>query len=132
MPAVSLVEALYTQLDAATASPVSPELRRQGDPTPAVVYEITSCEFSVDMEGTLVQHGKMTLRLDCVADSVVSAWNLAEAMISGIDGKWTRNTYDFVLVGVEIAQTRANPDDGQSDAERVATVTAQLQFKENS
>jgi len=132
MPAVSLPEALYAQLDAATASPVSPELRRQGDATPAVVYEITSCEFSLDMEGTLVQHGRLTVRLDCVADSVVAAWNLAETMIAGIDGSWTRNSYNFVLVSAEIAQSRGNPDDGQSDAERVATVTAQLQFKDNT
>lgn len=132
MPAANLIEALFDKIDASTAVPVSPELRRQDDPTPAVVYEITGCTWTLDMSGTTPGHGSMSVRIDCVADSVLSAWSLATAVRLGIDGKWTEGSYTFVLTAAEAAMSRANPDDGQADAERVVSLSVEFQFTENT
>lgn len=128
----SIVTSLYQKLDGALTQPVSPELRRQSDPTPAVVYEITSYAPSLDMSGTSTGHGRVSVRFDCVADNASTAWDLAETLIGVVDGTWTQNGYQWVLVGVEVAQTRATPDDGQNDAERIATVTAEFQVRETT
>lgn len=130
MPAASLIEAVFDKLDNATAVPVSPELRREGDPTPAMVYEVTNVAWSLDISGTSTGHGSMTVRVDCVADSVISAWSLAETARTALDGKWTDGDYTLVMRSSEAAMSRANPDDGQADAERVVTLTAEFQFTE--
>jgi hypothetical protein len=132
MPATNLIEALFDKLDASTAVPVSPELRRQDDPTPAVVYEVTNCAWSLDMSGTSPGHGTMSVKIDCVADSVLSAWALAMAVRLGVDNKWTESGYTFVLTAAEAAMSRANPDDGQADAERVVTLSVEFQFTEDT
>ena len=124
-------EAIYKKVDAGTGStPVSPELRRAGDSTPAVVYEISQLTFDLEMNGALTGVGTATVRLDCIADSAASAWSLARSVVSAIDGTWTEGTIDAVLTSCNITQSRAMPDDGQDDAERIATVTAEFQFEE--
>lgn len=128
----SIVEALFARLDASTAVAVSPELRVQDVATPAVVYEVTACSWSLEMSGLGVQHGTVSVRIDCVADTVLAAWGLATAMKAGIDGKWSQSGHSFVLTAAEAAMSRANPDDGQADAERVVTLSAEFQFTEDT
>jgi len=130
--ASSLPEAIFDQLDAATTNPVSCELRRQGDPTPAVIYEISSCRWDLDISGTPTGTGTATVRVDCVADRALAAWALAIACRNALDGVWTQGDYTLVATSLEVAQSRAAPDDGQPDAERVATLSAEFQFKENT
>lgn len=129
MPAAAtIVEAIYAKLDGATTAPVSPELRVQGDPTPAIVYEVVSCAWSLDVAGTSTGHGTATVRVDCVADTVVAAWSLAKVAREALDGKWTEGSITMVMTSAEAAMSRAAPDDGQADAERVVTITAEFQF----
>jgi hypothetical protein len=130
MPANSLLEALYAKLDAGLNVPVSSELRRQGDATPAVVYEVTRMQPFLDSTGLTVDSGLMTVRLDCVADNANTAWTTALGVLSVIDGQWTQSGWKFQLSGAEMAQSRAAPDDGQADAERICTLTADFQFME--
>lgn len=130
MPASSLLEALYAKLDAGLNVPVSSELRRQGDATPAVVYEVTRMQPFLDSTGLTVDSGLMTVRLDCVADNANTAWTTALGVLSVIDGQWTQSGWKFQLSGAEMAQSRAAPDDGQADAERICTLTADFQFME--
>ena len=132
MSAATLPQAIYDQLNAATTYPVSCEIRRQGDPTPAVVYEITSCRWDMDISGTSTGTGTTTVRIDCVADRALSAWALAIVCRNALDGVWTQGIYTLVATSLEVAQSRAAPDDGQPDAERVATLSAEFQFKESS
>lgn len=130
MPSGSLLEALYAKLDAGIAVPVSSELRRQGDATPAVVYEVTRMSPFLDSTGLTVDSGLLTVRLDCVADNANTAWTTALGALAAIDGNWTQSGWKFQLTGAEMAQSRAAPDDGQADAERICTLTAEFQFME--
>jgi hypothetical protein len=130
--ASSLPEAIFDQLDAATTNPVSCEIRRQGDPTPAVIYEISSCRWDLDISGKPTGTGTASVRVDCVADRALAAWSLAIVCRDALDGVWTQGTYTLVATSLEVAQSRGAPDDGQPDAERVATLSAEFQFKEST
>ncbi len=132
MPAVSLLEALYAKLDAGLTVPVSSELRRQGDQTPAVIYEVTRVAPFLDSTGVAIFAGQMAVRFDCVADNANTAWTTAELVMGAVDGTWTQSGWKFQLTGAEFTQTRAAPDDGQADAERICTVTAEFQFMEGT
>lgn len=124
-------EAIYAKVDAGTgATPVSPELRRHGDATPAVVYEITQLVFDLEMNGALTGCGSANVRFDCIADSMADAWSLALDVVAAVDGTWTQGTQSVTLTGCTITQSAANPDDGQDDAERIASVACEFQFKE--
>jgi len=130
--ASSLPEAIFDRLDAATTNPVSCEIRRQGDPTPAVIYEISSCRWDLDISGKPTGTGTASVRVDCVADRALAAWSLAIVCRDALDGVWTQGTYTLVATSLEVAQSRGAPDDGQPDAERVATLSAEFQFKEST
>lgn len=132
MPSGTLIEAFYAKLDAGIAVPVSSELRRQGDATPAVVYEVTRLQPFLDSVGQTVDSGLLSVRLDCVSDSAITAWTTAHSVLAVIDGTWTQSGWKFQLTGAEFAQTRATPDDGQADAERICTLTADFQFMEGT
>lgn len=132
MPSGTILEALYAKLDAGTAVPVSSELRRQGDQTPAIVYEVTRMAPFLDSTGVSVDAGFLSVRLDCVADNANTAWSTAIGIVAAIDGTWTQSGWKFQLTNVELAQSRGTPDDGQADAERICTVTAEFQFMEGT
>lgn len=133
MPTTNTVlEAVYARVNAAISAPVSPELRRLGDPTPAVVYEMTGADFDIAHEGSPTWTGTATFRFDCVANMAIDAYNLALDVLDSISGKWTQGTVTCVLVSAGLSQSRATPDDGQEDAERTTTLTAELQFKEGN
>lgn len=131
MPSANFLQAFYAQLDAGTGTtPVSPELRRQGDATPAIVYEVTETTFDIAVDGLPTQTGTATVRMDCVADKADTAYTLARTALAAVDGKWTQSTVTAVMVSASISQSRATPDDGQEDAERIASLTCEFQWKE--
>ena len=132
MPTGTLLEALYAKLDAGLAVPVSSELRRQGDATPAVVYEVTGMTVFLDSAGINLDSGQLRVRMDCVADSAVLAWTTAQNALNAIDGTWTQSGWKFQLTAAELAQSRAAPDDGQADAERICTLNAEFQYMEGT
>lgn len=132
MPTVNFLQAFYAKLDAGTGStPVSPELRRAGDPTPAIVYEVTETSFDLASDGLETQTGTASVRIDCVADKADSAYSLARTALASVRGIWTQSGLTAVLVSASISQSRATPDDGQDDAERIASLTCEFQWKES-
>ena len=132
MSATTIPEAIYAQLAAVVSSPVSCELRRQDDPVPAVVYEVTGARWDMASDGFFVGTGTASVRVDCIAESALAAWSLATICRAAFGGVWTKGKYTMVLISAEMAQSRASPDDGQPDASRVATLTAEFQFKETT
>ena len=86
----------------------------------------------MDISGTSTGTGTATVRIDCVADRAISAWSLAVVCRNALDGTWTQGIYTLVATSLEVAQSRAAPDDGQPDAERVVTLSAEFQFKEST
>lgn len=99
---------------------ISPQLRRQGDDTPCIVYEVAEIVRYDTMQaaGTLC---RVTMRLDCVADGYATCRNIAAGVRSAVDGqKFTGVEYCSIQSETTSA---AVPDDGQGDAERITTIT---------
>jgi hypothetical protein len=132
MSATTIPEAIYAQLDRVVSRPVSSEVRRQDDPTPAVVYEVTAARWDLAIDGFYVGTGQTTVRIDCVAPTALQAWSLAMLCRGAIGGRWTQGKYELVLVSLDVSQTKASIDDGTADATRVATIVAEFQFKETT
>jgi hypothetical protein len=126
---VSLITAIYDRLKTITNTTVSPELRRLGDPTPAVNYSV-EWEWALAMDGSRTEYRTATVRAQCFADTLLVAEARAESVAGKLDGKWTQGAYSAVCRSVACAQGMAQPDDGQGDAERYVIVTAELQIKE--
>jgi hypothetical protein len=122
----SFAEAIFAKLDHAISAPVSPELRRVGDPTPAVVYEVTEWNPDFAVGGSTVGTASATVRFDCVADRYTAANDLAFEVIAALGVSWTQSGFKVVAVGAAVSTARAMPDDGQEDAERIASITYQF------
>ena len=106
---------------AAVGSRVSPQLRRQGDATPAIVYEVVDVTTydTLAAKGTLA---RMTIRFDCVADGYGTSRGVADTLRTCLDGASFDNV-QRIFVQQETSSA-AIPDDGQGDAERITTLTA--------
>jgi hypothetical protein len=126
---MSFVTAVYDRLKSIANTTVSPELRRLGDPTPAVNYAVT-WDWSLAMDGTRTEYRTATVRAQCFADTILLAEARAESVAGRLEGKWTQGAYSAVCRALSCEQGMAVPDDGQGDAERFVTVTAELQIKE--
>jgi hypothetical protein len=125
-------QALYTRATTVAGLVLSPDLRREGDPTPAMSYEITSASFSVETDGRINEVTAIEVRWEAVADSLITAWDLAWSVRGAIDGKWGVGSLDFVLTSASMSSGMATPDDGQGDAERVVTLTTSFLVMETT
>lgn len=99
---------------------VSPQLRRQGDSTPAIVYEVSEVIRYDTMQaaGTLC---RLSMRIDCIADGYADSRDVAAGVRAAVDGQG----FTGVLRCAVVSETTgaAVPDDGQGDAERITTLT---------
>lgn len=120
---------LYSRVAAAMPTvPVSLGLRRAGAETPAVVYELQSADMDCTMGGGLTVF-RGTVAFHCVADLGTDALATLDDLIQAIDGNHTANNIQTTLVSMSINCQTSIPDDGQGDAERVASVVAIFHFR---
>ena len=124
-------QALYAKASGVAGISLSPELRREGSPTPAVVYEITSADFMVELGGNITNMTMIDVRWEAVADSLVAAWDLAWSLRGAVDGSWTEGKLNFLLTSASMSTSMATPDDGQGDAERSVTLSTSFQVSES-
>lgn len=99
---------------------ISPQLRRQGDAVPAIVYEVVDVT-RYDTLASKSTLSRMTLRFDCVAESYALARSVAMAVRTCLDGA-SFTGVDRTSVQGETSSVAA-PDYGQGDAERITTLT---------
>lgn len=126
---MSFLTAIYDRLKTISNTTISPELRRLGDPTPAVNYSV-SWDWALAMDGSRTEYRLATVRAQCVADTILVAEARAESVAGRLQGKWTQGSYTCTCRSLGFEQGMAVPDDGQGDAERFVNVTAELQVKE--
>ena len=126
-----LAQALYVKM-AAPGWPVSTGLRRAGDSTPAVIFEITQVDIDFAMNGVASGSYTMQVTIDCVANTALDAWGVASDMISALDTNLVDNVNNIsFIISTATASARTEvPDDGQSDAERVVTLVLTILAKE--
>ena len=130
---MSISDAAQTLYDTMVSSgrDVAAGLRRAGNSTPCIVYEITQVDFEVSMPGQVIPHYTMQVTADCVADTALEAWSVADDLLSVFAGNIDDTARDIVLVIVAVNATARTetPDDGQSDAERVVSLVMTILAK---
>lgn len=127
-----MYQALYTKATSVSGLVLSPDLRREGSASPAVVYEITSASFDLEVGGWIMPTSAVDVRWEVVADSLITAWDLAWSVRTAVDGTWTIGSLTFVMTAASMSTGMATPDDGQADAERIVTLNTSFQVTENT
>lgn len=107
---------------------ISPDIRRQGDALPAIVYVVQDDDRShgtLNAAPTLV---RITMQIDCVAETHIEARDLAAAVVAAIG--------DRSFTGVQwcsahqLTTNTQRPDDGTGDAARIRTVQVSAWIEE--
>lgn len=134
MSAPAIHSAIVSKLTSALGAgvPVSPELRRFGDPTPAVVYDVQSGSFDMMLGGATVYLGTFEVRFDCVADRALAAFGLMWDVREALTPRWTNGSGSlrFTATAASFSTAVAVPDDGQGDAERTASLSITFHVEE--
>lgn len=127
MPLENVSKAVYDLLST-TPYTVSVGMRNAGTATPCMVYELTSATLDMQMRGVVTDtnHWTVSVEVAAVADTVESCTQMADAVV----GLWASgpindgtNLCKLALGDLSVAFSAETPDDGQQDAERIATIT---------
>ncbi|MFZ4809393.1 MAG: hypothetical protein ACOYLQ_19230 [Hyphomicrobiaceae bacterium] len=127
MPLESISKSIYETLGATTYT-VSVGMRNAGTPTPCMVYELTSATLDAQMRGVVANrnHWIISVEVACIADTVETVTQMADS----VAGLWALGTIvdagndcKLMMSEMSVAFSAETPDDGQQDAERIATIT---------
>ena len=115
--------------------PVFVGIRQATQATPCIVFEVQSCELVQCMKysGTFPAFKELwnaTIEVVCVADSVADVAAMVDDVGTYIMTGGTSNGFSLVMTGFTVAMSTETPDDGQQDAERIGTITLNLQLQE--
>lgn len=130
------MKAVYAVVDSGNY-PVSVGIRPATQATPCIVFEVQNAELAVMhlFETTLASRKEfwtLTVEIACVADTVDSVATMVDDLFTLLTANppQTVNTFSVLLTGFSVSMTTETPDDGQSDAERIGTISATLQLSE--
>lgn len=118
--------------------PVYAGIRQATQATPCMVFEVTNAELSLmhlfPVSGVSAKElWTITVEVECVADTVSDVC----AMVDDVWGYVAYNTvptyngFAVTTTALAVAMRTEQPDDGQSDAERIGTITITFQLREN-
>lgn len=130
------MKAVYASLDTGNY-PVSVGIRQATQSTPCIVFEVQNAEVAVMHRFPAVPNDRkeiwtVTVEIACVADTVDEVSQMVDDLFAYLTNNppSTVNTFTVVLTGFSVSMTTETPDDGQSDAERIGTISATLQLSE--
>lgn len=130
------MKAVYAVVDSGNY-PVSVGIRPATQATPCIVFEVQNAELTVmHLFPTTLANRKelwtLTVEIACVADTVDSVATMVDDLFTLLTANppQTVNTFSVLLTGFSVSMTTETPDDGQSDAERIGTISATLQLSE--
>lgn len=130
------MKAVYASLDTGNY-PVSVGIRQATQSTPCIVFEVQNAEVAVMHRFPAVPNDRkeiwtVTVEIACVADTVDEVSQMVDDLFAYLTNNppSTVNTFTVILTGFSVSMTTETPDDGQSDAERIGTISATLQLSE--
>lgn len=132
MPLADVSKAVQLLLEQ-TPYTVCNGLRIATEPTPVLVYEISSAELAIPCPGVLAKnHWTVVLEVACVADTVADVTAMADSLVALFPGPVVDGTNDvtMTLAGFSIGFSTDTPDDGKQDAERIGTISLTLLIRE--
>jgi len=128
---------LFAVLDTGTY-PMFVGLRQATQATPCIVFEVTNAELMTmhrfpETPGNLKEIWQVTVEIACIADTVddVSAMVDDQFLVLTTNPPLIGQGFAAILTAFSVTMTTETPDDGQSDAERIGTITATIQLVES-
>jgi hypothetical protein len=113
-------------------------LRQATQATPCIVFEVTNAELMTmhRFDATPANRKELwqvTVEIACIADTVdaVSAMVDDQFLALTSNPPLTGQGFAAILTAFSVTMTTETPDDGQSDAERIGTITATIQLVES-
>lgn len=123
----NIARAIRHHLDSATTAPVEPGMRNRGSQVPAVVYEITEAEASVQMNGG---HGALWLvsvEINIYASTTLEVIQVADDLCDYWNSPTSTALAQIRPTGYSLSLRTASGNDGLEGDERIGTLTLQVQ-----
>lgn len=126
---VKIAKTLQYYLDQATGQPVSVGMRRAGSATPAVVWEMTSAECSIVLQGHVGQSWLVGCDVQIYGDDALGVLTVADSLITYFSGTpITPGTLTpLTLTSLSAAMRTESQADGSEGDERVCTLSMTFQ-----
>lgn len=126
---VKVAKTIQYYLDSATGQPVSVGMRRPGSATPAVVWEMTSAECSIILQGHVGQSWIVGCEVQIYGDDALGVLGVADSLISFFDATpITPGTLTpLTLTGLSVSMRTESQADGSEGDERVCTLSLTFQ-----
>lgn len=137
MSFTNAMKGLFSVLDTGNY-PMFVGLRQATQATPCIVFEVTNAELMTmhRFDATPANRKELwqvTVEIACIADTVdaVSAMVDDQFLALTSNPPLTGQGFAAILTAFSVTMTTETPDDGQSDAERIGTITATIQLVES-
>jgi hypothetical protein len=137
MSFTNAMKGLFAVLDTGTY-PMFVGLRQATQATPCIVFEVTNAELMTmhrfpATPADRKELWQVTVEIACIADTVdaVSAMVDDQFLALTSNPPLTGQGFAAILTAFSVTMTTETPDDGQSDAERIGTITATIQLVES-
>jgi hypothetical protein len=137
MSFTNAMKGLFSVLDTGTY-PMFVGLRQATQATPCIVFEVTNAELMTmhrfpATPADRKELWQVTVEIACIADTVdaVSAMVDDQFLALTSNPPLTGQGFAAILNAFSVTMTTETPDDGQSDAERIGTITATIQLVES-
>jgi hypothetical protein len=136
MSFTNAMKGLFAVLDTGSY-PMFVGLRQATQATPCIVFEVTNAELMTmhrfpTTPADRKELWQVTVEIACIADTVdaVSAMVDDQFLALTSNPPLTGQGFAAILNAFSVTMTTETPDDGQSDAERIGTITATIQLVE--
>lgn len=136
MSFTNAMKSVFSVLDTGNY-PMFVGLRQATQATPCIVFEVTNAELMTmhrfpATPADRKELWQVTVEIACIADTVdaVSAMVDDQFLALTSNPPLTGQGFAAILNAFSVTMTTETPDDGQSDAERIGTITATIQLVE--
>ena len=136
MSFTNAMKSVFAALDTGNY-PMFVGLRQATQATPCIVFEVTNAELMTmhrfpATPADRKELWQVTVEIACIADTVdaVSAMVDDQFLALTSNPPLTGQGFAAILNAFSVTMTTETPDDGQSDAERIGTITATIQLVE--
>lgn len=123
----NVVRAIRHHLDSATTAPVEPGMRNRGSQVPAVVYEITEAEASVQMNGGHGSLWMVSVEINIYASTTLEVIQVADDLCDYWNSPTSTGLAQIRPTGYSLSLRTATVNDGLEGDERIGTLTLQVQ-----
>lgn len=137
MSFTNAMKGLFAVLDTGNY-PMFVGLRQATQATPCRVFEVTNAELMTMHRFPVTPADRkelwqVTVEIACIADTVDAVSAMVDDQFLALTNNppLTGQGFAAILSAFSVTMTTETPDDGQSDAERVGTITATIQLVES-